>query len=83
MNKNVKTLNIHQDINLFHPDDKKASLLQDVDTTGLSRQQKKKLKKKLKKQLNKENHQKEEDDGRGAQTTRERPSPVKESPFKK
>jgi hypothetical protein len=49
MNKNVKTLNIHQDIKLFHPEDKKASLLQDVDTTGLSRQQKKKLKKKLKK----------------------------------
>ena len=49
MNKNVNTLNIHQDIKLFHPEDKKASLLQDVDTTGLSRQQKKKLKKKLKK----------------------------------
>ena len=49
MNKNVKTLNIHQDIKLFHPEDKKASLFQDVDTTGLSRQQKKKLKKKLKK----------------------------------
>lgn len=82
MNKNVKTLNINQDIKLFHPGDKKASLLQDVDTTGLSRQQKKKLKKKLKKQLNKENPQKEEDE-RGAQTTRERPSPVKESPYKK
>lgn len=62
MNKNVKTLNINQDIKLFHPEEKKTTILQDVDTTGLSRQQKKKLKKKIKKQQVKENHKKEEDD---------------------
>ena len=51
MNKNVKTLDIIEDLQLFKIKEKKPTLLENVDTTGLNKLQKKKLKKKLKKQL--------------------------------
>jgi len=53
MNKQVKTQEVTRDGTLFKPPvaDNQTTLLQNIDTTGLSRMQKKKLKKKLKKQL--------------------------------
>ena len=54
MNKTVKTENVIHD-NLIVPPTKpeppKETLLANIDTTGMSKLQKKKLKKKLKKQL--------------------------------
>jgi hypothetical protein len=47
MNKNIKTFDI-KDSNLLP---KQKTLLENVDTTGLTKQQKKKLKKKIKKTL--------------------------------
>jgi hypothetical protein len=50
MNKNIKTIDVVSN-NFFLPKiPQKDSLLKDVDTTGLSKLQKKKLKKKMKKQ---------------------------------
>ncbi len=48
MNKNIKTFDI-KDSNLLPP--KQKTLLENVDTTGMTKQQKKKLKKKIKKTL--------------------------------
>lgn len=50
MNKQVKTIEVTRDGTLFKPaTPKQPTLLQNVDTQGMSRVQKKKLKKKLKK----------------------------------
>ena len=49
MNKNIKTVDVVSN-NFFLPKTSQ-SVLKDVDTTGLSKLQKKKLKKKLKKQM--------------------------------
>ena len=53
MNKTVKTQDVTKD--LFQQEDENAqpTLLSNVDTTGMNKQQKKKLKKKLKKLLDK------------------------------
>jgi hypothetical protein len=51
MNKNVKTQNVVQEL-LKQPEKKK--LLENIDTTGMSKAQKKKLKQKIKKQHAKE-----------------------------
>jgi hypothetical protein len=51
MNKNVKTQNVVQEL-LKQPEKKK--LLENIDTTGMSKAQKKKLKQKIKKQQAKE-----------------------------
>lgn len=49
MNKTVKTQEVTRDGTLFQQ--KETTLLGNIDTTGMSKLQKKKLKKKLKKQL--------------------------------
>lgn len=49
MNKTVKTQEVTRDGTLFTQ--KETTLLGNIDTTGMSKLQKKKLKKKLKKQL--------------------------------
>ena len=57
MNKTVKTFDVTKDGTLFTPgaggnaDGPQPTLLSNVDTTGMSKQQKKKLKKKLRKKL--------------------------------
>ena len=51
MNKTVKTQNVVEDGTLCN-NEKAGTLLENVDTTGMSKLQKKKLKKKLAKQRN-------------------------------
>ena len=53
MNKTVKTQDVTRDGTLFagSGQQKKSTLLADIDTTGMSKQQKKKLRKKMKKAL--------------------------------
>ena len=76
MNKNVKTHNVMEDLKLFDVSGQasekteKKGVLDSVDTTGLSRNQKKKLKKKLK-QVNAPPAKQEAQDTRGAITSRE------------
>ena len=55
MNKNIKTYDMASN-NFFIPkaDNQPAPLLANVDTTGMTKQQKKKLKKKIKKNQNNE-----------------------------
>lgn len=53
MNKTVKTQNVVEDGTLCN-NEKAGTLLENVDTTGMSKLQKKKLKKKLAKQRNKQ-----------------------------
>ena len=62
MNKTVKTQDVTKDGTLFagSGQPKKSTLLADIDTTGMSKQQKKKLRKKMKKAL--------EADGTGSPT---------------
>ena len=51
MNKTVKTQDVTKDGTLFPGVNQKSTLLAGVDTTGMSKQQKKKLRKKMKKAL--------------------------------
>lgn len=49
MNKNLRTQNVVDDLKLFEQQEKRR-ILENIDTTGMSKAQKKKLKAKLKKQ---------------------------------